>query len=196
MTTPKETALSMSRLTIGEIPQSESNSSGCCHEAAQSDQSATQLESNGDEMGAFSCVKLSGKDMDMSEGKTGRPDVDQREDGVCAQCGRDLAETLHKASEDDDIHINENYGTIFIDVSSQRSNHSSIGTKAEDKKVSLPSQTNSVAHSSPKSPRAISDGFRSSKKARQNRLEINGAKRRLHLDLEKRLEDKAKKEID
>ena len=67
MTTPEETALSMSRLTIGE-----SNSSGSCYETAESDQSGpTQLESNDDEMGVFSCVELSGKDRDVIEDKAG-----------------------------------------------------------------------------------------------------------------------------
>ena len=142
MTTLKETALSMSRLTIGEISQSESNSSGSWYETAESDQSGpTRLESNDDEMGVFSCVELSGKDRDVIEDNVNKDRplaVDKREDGICTQCGRDLpdvaeSETLYNGSEGDHIHINENHGDIFINVGSQRYDHSTTSFLVEQK---------------------------------------------------------------
>ena len=199
MTTLKETALSMSRLTIGEISQSEisqseSNSSGSCYETAESDQSGTtQLESNDDEMGVFSCVELSGKDRDVIENKAGRPDVnkarplafDKPKDGVCTQCGRDLpdlAETLYNGSEGDHIHINENHGDIFINVGSQRNDHSTTSFLVEQKisHSHNPHPVNLSAQSAAKCLPVISSGsFQSSQNPRQNRRETNGAKRRL-----------------
>ena len=187
MTTLKETALSMSRLTIGEISQSESNSLGSWYETAQPAQSRpTQLESNDDEMGVC----------DVIEDKAGRSDVnkdrplafDKPKDGVCTQCGRDLpdlAETLYNGSEGDDVNINENYGDIFINVGSQRYHHSTTSFVVEQKICHShnPHPVNlSAAQSAAKClPAVISSGsFQSSQNHRRNRCETNGAKRQLH----------------
>ena len=81
MATPKETALSISRLTLDEIPESGSNSSPSgsrCHETVAVQPAAARLESFIDEMVASPCMKMAEQDMDVSNTftkKSGESDV-------------------------------------------------------------------------------------------------------------------------
>ena len=198
MATPKETALSISRLTLDEIPESGSNSSPSgsrCHETVAVQPAAARLESFIDEMVASPCMKMAEQDMDVSNTftkKSGESDVldinkarqmaiDERHgDGACTQQHRrgDIAETSYEVHKGNDININENYGTVIIDLGSQCCDHSTTSFFAET--IDNPHLANPCTHSAAKSPPIISGGLRSSQNARQNRrFETKGANRRL-----------------
>ena len=166
MTTPNETALSLSRLTLDEIPESDSNSSpsgSLCHETVQP---ATRLEGFIDEMATSPCIKMAEQDMAVSNTFTKRPGPEETDVlDINKANDVDVSETLykvHKVKGNDNIHINGNRGTVIIDLCSQCYGFQSF----------LAEMKTSHADNS--------GGLRSSQNARQNRrFETKGANRRL-----------------
>ena len=166
MTTPNETALSISRLTLDEIPESGSNSSPSGSRCYETVQPATRLEGFIDEMAASPCIKMAEQDMAVSNTFTERPGPEETDVlDINKANDVDVSETLykvHKVKGNDNIHINGNRGTVIIDLCSQCYGFQSF----------LAEMKTSHADNS--------GGLRSSQNARQNRrFETKGANRRL-----------------
>ena len=154
MTTSKETVLLMSRLTVDETPQHESNSphlKSCCYETTEWE---TQLESLDDEMASemevSSCTKMADQNMDMSDqfldeapriNKAREKTFDQQDDEIECSClgscrGTNMAARMtckSNADKGDNVYILDNNGTVLVDLGCRHFDHSTTDSLTETK---------------------------------------------------------------
>ena len=176
MTTSKETVLLMSRLTVDETPQHESNSphlKNCCYETTEWE---TKLESLDDEMEVSSRTKMADQNIDMSDQFPGRLDeasrinkarektFDQQDDEIECSClgscrGTNMAARMtYDADKGDNVYILDNNDTVLVELGCQHFDHSTTDSLTETKTPHSPQSlpSNPFGLCSTKSSPAIS----------------------------------------